>query len=93
MFSAVDAALIRRLPYADAERLVMIWDDLHKSGGLAKQFVTPAEWLEWRQHNTVFTDPAATQPGTATLSGDSDPPQVQARKATGNLWNVLGVNR
>jgi putative ABC transport system permease protein len=54
-------------------------------------FPTPAEWLEWRRHNTVFTDIAATQPGTATLSGDSEPEQVQARKATGNLWNVLGV--
>ena len=91
MFSAVDAVLIHPLPYADADRLVMIWDDLHKSGDLAKQFPTPAEWLEWRRHNTVFTDIAATQPATASLSGDSEPEQVQARKATGNLWNVLGV--
>ena len=28
MFSAFDAVLIRPLPYADADRLVMIWDDL-----------------------------------------------------------------
>jgi hypothetical protein len=91
MFSAVDAVLIRPLAYADADRLVMIWDDLHKSGDLPKHFPTPAEWLEWRRHNTVFTDLAATQPGAAMLSGDSEPEQVQARKATGNLWHVLGV--
>jgi putative ABC transport system permease protein len=52
---------------------------------------TPAEWLEWRRHNTVFTDIAATQPGDATLSGDPEPEQVPARKATANLWGVLGV--
>src|SRR5215471_14089267 len=27
MFSAVDAVLIRSLPFADADRLVMVWDD------------------------------------------------------------------
>jgi predicted permease len=92
MFSAVDAVLIRPLPYAGADRLVMIWDDLSKSGDLSKHFPTPAEWLEWRRHNAVFTDIAATQPGDATLSGDSEPEQVPARKTTANLWSVLGVN-
>jgi len=91
MFSAFDAVLIRPLPYADADHLVMIWDDLSKSGDQSKHFPTPAEWLEWRRHNVVFTDIAATQPGNATLSGDSGPEQVPARKATANLWSVLGV--
>jgi len=68
MFSAVDAVLIHPLPYADADRLVMIWDDLHKSGDLAKQFPTPAEWLEWRRHNTVFTDSRGNCMGIATCS-------------------------
>jgi putative ABC transport system permease protein len=92
MFSAVDAVLIRPLPYADADRLVTIWDDLSKSGDQAKRSPAPAEWLEWRRLNTVFTDTALTEPATATLSGDSEPEQVPARKATANLWSVLGVN-
>ena len=91
MFSSVDAVLIRSLPYADANRLVMIWDDLSKSGDQSESSPAPAEWLEWRRLNTVFTDIAATQPGEATLSGDFEPEQVPARKATGNLWSVLGV--
>src|SRR5262249_56422082 len=36
-------------------------------------------------------DIASTQPTEATLSGDAAPDQVPARKATGNLWSVLGV--
>ena len=90
IFSAVDAVLIRALPYPDAERLVMIWDDFNHDG-LTKSSPAPAEWLEWRRLNTVFTDIAVTQPGTATLSGDSEPEQVPARKATGNLLKVLGA--
>jgi len=90
MFSAVDAVLIRPLPYADSNRLVMIWLDMSKENRLGFM-PTPAEWLEWRRHNTVFTDIALTQPADATLSGDSEPEQVPARKATWNLWSVLGV--
>jgi putative ABC transport system permease protein len=90
MFSAFDTILIRPLPYVDADRLVMIWDDL-SGEGRSGHMPAPAEWLEWRRHNTVFTDIAATQPGDATLSGDSEPEQVPARKATANLWSVLGV--
>src|SRR5262245_38507910 len=32
MFSAVDAVLIRPLPYVDADRLVMIWDEMSNIG-------------------------------------------------------------
>src|SRR3989475_12487741 len=48
MFSAVDAVLIRPLPYADAGRLVMIWDDTSRTGA-PKFFSTPPEWSEWRR--------------------------------------------
>jgi putative ABC transport system permease protein len=90
MFSAVDAVLIRPLPYADADRLVMIWLDMSKENR-SGFMPTPAEWLEWRRYNTVFTDTALTQPADATLSGDSEPEKVPARNATWNLWSVLGV--
>lgn len=91
MFSAVDAVLIRPLPYADAGRLVMIWDDMGKKDITSRHQPAPAEWMEWRRLNTVFTDLACSQPGDVTLSGDGDPEQVPARKVTWNFWSVLGV--
>ena len=91
MFSAFDTILIRPLPYADPERLVMVWDDLSKTDDRTKSAPAPAEWYEWRRLNTIFTDIASTQPADATLSGDAAPEQVPARKVTGNLWSVLGV--
>ncbi len=90
MFSAADAILIRPLPYYDADRLVMIWDE-RSHIGFPKHLSTPAEWQAWRRLNTVFTDVAATESGEAAFSGDGDPEQVPARKVTGNFWNVLGV--
>ena len=91
MFSTFDAVLIRPLPYAEADRLVMIWDALAKTDITSKGNSTPAEWIEWRRLNTVFTDLAATQPGDATLSGDGDPEQVPSRKVTWTFWSVLGT--
>ena len=90
IFSAVDGVLLRPLPFTEAERLVMIWLDMQNENR-AGFMPTPAEWQEWRRHNTVFTDIALTQSADATLSGDSEPEQVPARKATWNLWSVLGV--
>ena len=91
MFSTFDAVLIRPLPYAEADRLVMIWDALAKTDITSKGNSTPAEWIEWRRLNTVFTDLAASQPGDATLSGDGDPEQVPSRKVTWTFWSVLGT--
>src|SRR3954447_6816141 len=91
MFSAFDAVLIRPLPFADADRLVMIWDDMSGNDVTTKHNSTPAEWIEWRRLNTVFSDLASSQPGDATLSGDGEPEQVPARKVTWTFWSVLGV--
>jgi len=91
IFSAVDAVLIRPLPYADAGRLAMIWDDNSRQTGSRKFFSTPPEWEQWRRHNTVFTDIAASQPGNASLSNDGEPEELRGRKVSGNFWSVLGT--
>ena len=91
MFSAFDAVLIRPLPYTDADRLVMIWDWTGETDVTSRHNSTPAEWIEWRRLNTVFTDLACTQPADATVSGDGEPELVPARKVTWTFWSVLGV--
>ena len=91
MFATFDAVLIRPLPYTDADRLVMIWDAMGETDVTSRHNPTPAEWIEWRRLNTVFTDLATSQPGDATLSGDGEPERVPARKVTWTFWNVLGV--
>jgi len=69
----------------------MIWDDMSKSDVTTKHNSTPAEWIEWRLLNTVFTDLGSSQPGDATLPGNGEPEQDPARKVTWNLWSVPGV--
>jgi hypothetical protein len=85
----VDAVIIRPLPYADSDRLVMVWED---ASNIAYSRGTPAPgtWQEWRRGNSVFTDIAATRTALTTLSGDGEPEQLQGRRVTANFWSVLG---
>src|SRR6266496_5127787 len=85
IFSAIDAVLIRPLPYFDAGRLVMIWDDLSHEG-IPKHFPAPAECLEWRRRNTVFTGAAGERrPAAADLSTSAKCRSRDAKRKAADL--------
>jgi putative ABC transport system permease protein len=88
IFSVVDAVLLSPLPYADADRLAMVWEDA-SSLGFPRNTPSPANWADWRNQNTVFTDIAASRGTVFSLTGDGDPEQVAARRTTASLWTVL----
>jgi predicted permease len=90
IFSAVEAVLLRPLPYAEPSRLVMVWEDASFIG-FALNTPAPANYVDWRAQNQVFTDMAATRFTTASLTGDDKPEQLSGRKVTPNFFDVLGV--
>src|SRR5262245_32865308 len=47
VFSAVDAILLRQLPFPDPERLVMIWENDTEEGN-SRNPVAPANFVDWR---------------------------------------------
>jgi hypothetical protein len=55
----------------------MVWDDMTKIDVTTKLTPAPAEWIQWRRLNTVFTDLAISESVEATLSG-GNPEQVPA---------------
>src|ERR1044071_3296910 len=59
--------------------------------GFPRNTPAPANWVDWRSQNTVFTDIAATRGRTASITGDGPPEQVFGRNVTGNFWTILGV--
>ncbi len=91
IFSAVNAALIRPLPYPNANRLVMVWESRMPDG--ERQNVTsPATFLNWQENNTVFDLVAAFYNGASVLTGGETPEQVAMAAVTPNLFAMLGVN-
>ena len=88
IFSVVDAVLIAPLPYSDPSRLVVIWEDA-SFAGFPRNTPAPANWVDWRAQNTVFTDIAATRGWTYSLTGDGPPEQIPSRRTTASFWTVL----
>jgi len=90
IFSAVEAVLLKPLPFGQPERLVIVWEDMSFLG-FANNTPAPANYLDWQAQNHVFTDMAATRFTTASLTGDGQPEQLSGKKVTPNFFDVLGV--
>ena len=92
IFSAVNAVLLRPLPFAAAERLYMLWEE-NPDRGWHRQTAAPANMLDWREQVVAFEDVAAygDLEESVTLTGVGDPRPVRKATVTGNFFSVLGV--
>lgn len=91
IFSIADNVLLRPLPYRNADRLVMVWED-GSSFGFPKNTPAPGNFADWKSRNQVFEDIAAVGfEGSLTLLGEGSPEELQTRGATSNLFSLLGV--
>ncbi|MFN7949876.1 MAG: ABC transporter permease [Blastocatellia bacterium] len=90
IFSVVNAVLLRPLPFAQAERLALVKESLPKLG-LAQLSAAPAEYLDYRAGNEVFTELAAFTDRSLNLTGQGEPQRVQAARVSASLFPLLGV--
>jgi putative ABC transport system permease protein len=91
IFSTVDTLLIRALPYAEPDRIVMVWEDAHEAG-FPRNTPAPGSFTDWTRLNRSFVAIAATRGVTANLTGSGVPEQVIGRAVTPQFFTVLGVN-
>src|SRR6185503_12312811 len=77
IFSVTNGVLLRKLPYKDPERLVLVRGDLQKRN--VKDFpLSNADFLDLRNAKNSFEDFAAVQTGRFTLPGlDGTPERVR----------------
>jgi putative ABC transport system permease protein len=90
IFSTLDGVLLRPLPYASPDRLVMVWEDF-SAIGFAHNTPAPANYFDWREQNHVFTDIAATRGRTRAITVDGPAEQLLGYQVTPNFFAVLGV--
>jgi len=91
IFSAVDAVLLRPLPFGDPDRLVVVWER-NIPRDRRSNVASPANFLAWRDAQQTFTDLAAlTLSGTSNLTGDGEPEQLRVQNVTATLFPLLGA--
>lgn len=91
VFSVVNALLLKALPYTQEQRLVMIWETEAREGR-DHNLVSPANFLYWQEHNTVFEQTAAFFDDTSTLTGEGDPEEIPSQGTSTNLFSLLGIS-
>jgi predicted permease len=90
VFTAVDAVVLRPLPFAAPDRLVTLWDT-NVERGLAHDPISPVNFMDYRDL-PVFADAAAWwRPGINLTDQGLDPIRVNTIEVSGNVFELLGV--
>src|SRR5450432_1571514 len=89
MFALVYSVLLRPLPYDRPDRLAVIMGSSEKHGGNFS--MPPADFLDFRGRNRSFTDMAAAEVWSPSLTGSGEPEELQGLHASASLFQVLGV--
>ncbi len=90
IFSVINDVLLRDLPYAEPDRLVMVWEK-HVKRNKVMNVVSPANFLDWKDQSHSFTGLAGFYDRQFTLTGEGNPVEVLAVGATPNLFTLLGA--
>src|SRR5262249_56397849 len=85
IFSVVNRVLLFRLPYKDADRLVMVWGANSQLGGVI-DLVSPADLADWRAQKTVFEDLAPTVASPLNLSGMCAPETINRLSTSAHFF-------
>ena len=88
IFSAVNAILLRPLPYENPDRLVFLSEWSKQVPGMS---ISVANFNDWRTMNSVFDSMVAFRTVNVILTGEGDPERLQMRQVTAGLFPTLTV--
>jgi putative ABC transport system permease protein len=89
IFSALDAVLLRPLPWGEPDRTVMIWS---KWVSFDKTWLADGEVLDYRMRSRTMHTVAAWSDGQINVTGGgAEPERVAYAEATANIFDALVV--
>jgi putative ABC transport system permease protein len=92
VFSLVDAVLFKALPFARADRLVLLAEwPVHTQGKAGNWTVAPTVFAHWRQQTQSLTDLEASLPQNFALRNEEVAEDVVGARVTTGYFDLLGV--
>jgi putative ABC transport system permease protein len=88
MFSVVDGALLRPLPYREPDRLVAVFETMP---GNDRRQVAPANLLDWREQSSTLTQLTAFYTSRRTIGSGAAPERVLSTSVSGEIFTTLGA--
>src|SRR5256714_11118352 len=76
IFSVVHAVLLRSLPYAEGDRLAIVWENRQSGKGNPQNVINLGNFFDWKEQNNVFGDMAPFFDRNANLTGYGEPEAV-----------------
>jgi putative ABC transport system permease protein len=88
IFSVFYAVLLRPLPFAEADRVVLVSEHTDRFPLLSASW---QNFRDWRTQSTSFEEFGAVRSLTMSLTGSGEPEQIPSQMVTGNLLHLLGL--
>src|SRR3954454_24355229 len=90
IFTIVNAVLLERLPFRQADRIVVLWGEgAHRPG--RSNVLGPAQYLRWSDRVTAFEKMAALADTRANITGGGNPEEVVVQNVTADFFPILGI--
>ena len=87
IFAAVDTILLRPMPYAHADRLV-VPISVNPSRNLLRGSISFADYQDWREERRIFHAIAAWRPVTVDLTEHGEPERAEAAQVTEDFFRL-----
>ena len=89
IFSLFDAVVLRPLPFQHPEALAKLWEH---PPGYEHNSVSPLNFLDWSEQNTVFASMAAVSGGSRTLrTAEGGAERIPGQSVSLSFFDLLGV--
>ncbi len=90
IFSVAHALLFEPLPYADADRLAILWN--RSPGlGITEDWFSTAQYFDVKTGHSGFDDVAIAIGGNYNLTGTGEPERIGTIRVSSNLLPMLGA--